>query len=91
MNDTPKFEAALAELEAVLRDLESDTTSLDDALARYERGVALLRQCYGQLKAAEQKIQQLTGTNADGTPALEAFEHTAAAKKTRQTRIDVTD
>ncbi len=75
------FEAALAELETVLRELESDTTSLDDALAKYERGVGLLRQCYGQLKNAEQKIMQLTGTNADGTPVLEPFEHTAAIGK----------
>ncbi len=77
----PTFETALAELETVLRDLESDGTSLDAALARYERGVALLRQCYGQLKAAEQKIVQLTGTNADGTPVLEPFEHNAAVEK----------
>jgi exodeoxyribonuclease VII small subunit len=84
MSEVPKFEAALAELEAVLRDLESDATSLDDALARYERGVVLLRQCYGQLKAAEQKIQQLTGTNADGSPMLEAFEHTASVEKAKK-------
>jgi len=75
------FETALAELETVLRDLESDGTSLDDALARYERGVALLRLCYGQLKNAEQKILQLTGTNADGSPLLEPFEHIAAVTK----------
>lgn len=76
-----KFEDALAELEIVLRDLEADTTSLDDALARYERGVALVRQCYSQLKTAEQKIVQLTGTNPDGTPILEPFEHTAAVEQ----------
>ncbi len=77
----PTFETALSELEAVLRELESDTTSLDDALAKYERGVALLRQCYGQLKNAEQKIVQLTGTNSDGTPLLEPFEHVSAIGK----------
>ena len=77
----PTFETALLELDAVLRELESDTTSLDDALAKYERGVALLRQCYGQLKNAEQKIVQLTGTNPDGSPVLEPFEHSAAIGK----------
>lgn len=75
------FESALAELEDVLRDLESDATSLDAALTRYERGVTLLRQCYSQLKHAEQKIVKLTGVNPDGTPATEPFEHTAAVKK----------
>ncbi|CAN5602654.1 hypothetical protein BH11PLA2_BH11PLA2_20710 [soil metagenome] len=77
----PTFESALAELETVLRELESEATSLDDALARYENGVKLLRHCYGQLKNAELKIQQLTGTADDGTPLLSPFEHTAAVKK----------
>lgn len=72
------FESALAELETVLRDLENDSTSLDDSMARYERGIALLRQCYVQLKQAEQKIVKLTGVNADGTPITEPFAHVAA-------------
>ena len=46
----PSFEKALAELEKILRDLEDGTTTLDEALARYERGVGLLKQCYGQLR-----------------------------------------
>ena len=81
MAETPRFEQALAELERVLRDLEDGTTTLDDALARYERGVQLLRLCYGQLKDAEQKIQQLSGVNEDGKPQLQPFEHTASVSK----------
>ena len=46
-----------------------------------ERGVQLLRLCYGQLKDAEQKIQQLSGVNEDGTPQLQPFEHTASVSK----------
>ena len=38
-----RFEQALAELESILRELEDGTTSLEDALERYERGVGLLR------------------------------------------------
>jgi exodeoxyribonuclease VII small subunit len=76
-----KFEQALAELERILRDLEDGTTSLDDALARYERGVGLLRLCYAQLRDAEQKIQLLAGLTADGKPDLQVFEHTAAVEK----------
>ena len=71
-----RFEQALAELERILRDLEDGTTSLDDALARYERGVGLLRQCYGQLKDAEQKVRLLAGTMEDGGPDLQPFDHT---------------
>ena len=56
-----RFEQALAELERILRDLEDGTTSLEDALARYERGVGLLKQCYAQLRDAEQRIRHSPG------------------------------
>ncbi len=81
--DSPRFEDSLAELEQILRDLEDGTTSLDDALARYERGVGLLRRCYGHLAAAEQKIKLLAGLTADGGPDLKAFEHTASIETAR--------
>jgi exodeoxyribonuclease VII small subunit len=77
----PTFETALAELDRILVALEDGTTTLDDALAKYERGVALLRQCYGQLQSAEQKIQQLTGVDEAGRPVLAPFEHTATISK----------
>jgi exodeoxyribonuclease VII small subunit len=73
-----RFEQALDELEAVLRELEDGSTGLEDALARYERGVALLRYCYGQLKDAEQRVRLLAGVAADGGPDLRPFEHTSA-------------
>ncbi len=78
-DDEPvRFEQALAELDRILRELEDGTTTLDDALARYERGVALLRLCYGKLKDAEQRVRLLNGTTPDGAPDLEPFEHVAS-------------
>jgi exodeoxyribonuclease VII small subunit len=74
----PPFEQALAELDTILRELEDGTTTLEDALARYERGVALLRTCYGQLRDAEQKVRMLAGTTEDGAPDLKPFDHVAA-------------
>ena len=79
----PRFEQALGELEKILRDLEDGTTSLEDALARYERGVGLLKHCYGQLRDAEQKIRQLTGLTEDGKPDLKPFDHTASVEKAK--------
>jgi exodeoxyribonuclease VII small subunit len=73
-----RFEQALAELEAVLRELEDGTTSLEDALARYERGVALVRQCHSQLRDAEQKVKLLAGLTEDGGAELKPFEHVAS-------------
>jgi exodeoxyribonuclease VII small subunit len=78
MTETPSFEEALAELERILRELEDGTTTLEVALARYERGVALLKGCYTQLRAAEQKISLLAGLDAEGKPALQPFDHAAS-------------
>lgn len=75
------FEQALMEIERILRELEDGTTTLEDALARYERGVGLIRHCYSQLQNAEQRIQQLTGLSAEGKADLQPFEHTAALEK----------
>jgi exodeoxyribonuclease VII small subunit len=69
------FEQALAELESILRELEDGTTNLEDALSRYERGVGLLRQCYAQLRDAEQKVKLLTGLDDEGGAVLQPFDH----------------
>ena len=77
------FEQALADLERIVRELEDGTIGLQDSLARYEQGVALLKQCYGQLRQAEQRIQELVGADEQGNPLTKPFEHSATvAKKT---------
>lgn len=72
-----RFEQALAELDGILRELEDGTTTLEDSLARYERGVSLLRQCYGQLRDAEQKVKELAGVSEGGAD-LKPFDHVAS-------------
>lgn len=78
MSESPSFEEALAELEQIVRDLEDGTTTLEESLARYERGVGLLKGCYAQLQAAEQKIALLAGLDEGGRPLLQPFEHAAS-------------
>lgn len=78
--NTPTFEQSIADLEQIVRDLEDGQTGLEEALARYEAGVALLRRCYGQLKNAEQRIVLLAGLDGDGKPITRPFEHTASAE-----------
>ena len=73
MSDAPaqkSFEESLAELEAVVRDLEDGKTSLETAIARYEQGVALLKTCHEMLKVAEQRITLLTGPDENGEITL---------------------
>ena len=55
------FEVAVAELEAIVQEMESGNLPLEDALARYQRGVALLRHCQSTLSAAEQRVKVLEG------------------------------
>jgi exodeoxyribonuclease VII small subunit len=77
--DPPTFEDSLIDLEHTVRDLEDGRLGLDEALARYEQGVALVRRCYGQLRDAEQRILQLSGTDENNQPILTPFKHEATA------------
>ncbi len=56
-----KFGEALAELESIVAALEGGELDLEESLARYERGVALLRACQGKLADAQQKVTMLMG------------------------------
>ncbi len=56
---TPDFEAALAELEAIVQRLEQGEIPLEESLRQYERGVALTRGCQQALQQAEEKIRVL--------------------------------
>jgi exodeoxyribonuclease VII small subunit len=84
--DDLSFEAALTELEAIVRTLEDGETSLEQSLAQYERGVGLLKLCYGQLRQAEQRILLLTGEDGDGQPLTRPFEHAASLEIARATQ-----
>lgn len=53
------FEDALAQLETIVRELESGRIKLDDAIAAYEKAVALKQLCESKLKAAQLKIEKI--------------------------------
>lgn len=54
------FEAAIAELETVVKKLEEGDLPLEQSLALYERGVQLSRFCHARLEEAERRIEILT-------------------------------
>lgn len=58
------FEDVLAELEKLAQDMEQRELPLDDAIAKFERGIELSRYCKTLLGQAEGKIQQLTKENS---------------------------
>jgi|SRR5580704_9204008 exodeoxyribonuclease VII small subunit len=76
-SDTPTFEAGLAELQNLVRELEEGSLGLDESIARFERGISILRRCYQALEQAEQKIELLTGFDRDGNPVTAPFDGTA--------------
>jgi exodeoxyribonuclease VII small subunit len=79
-SDQPEsFEESLAELEAIVGDLEGGELGLGDALGRYEEGVRHLKQCHAQLERAERKIELLSGFDADGNPVTVPFDDSATA------------
>lgn len=67
------FEEALAALEDVVKDLEGGQVPLDKSIDLYERGEALRKHCEGRLKAAEMRVEKITGSDGTAT-GTEPFE-----------------
>lgn len=53
------FESSLEELEELVARMEEGDLTLEDALAQFERGIKLTRQCQKALQDAEQKVEVL--------------------------------
>jgi exodeoxyribonuclease VII small subunit len=58
------FQSELEKLEKHIRDLESGTLDLDEAMKRFEEGVALTRRLRKRLDEAEGRIEQLLADGA---------------------------
>lgn len=69
MADTRSFEQSLQRLEQVVRELESGDLPLEQALALFQEGVMLSRECSGQLNDAEARIEKLL--ESGGQPVTE--------------------
>lgn len=55
------FEAAMAELDALVEKMESGTLPLEASLSAYQRGTVLLKYCEKVLADANQRISVLDG------------------------------
>jgi exodeoxyribonuclease VII small subunit len=56
---TQGFEAAMAEIEQIVADMEAGKLSLEDSLAAYKRGAELLAFCRSKLEDAQQQVRVL--------------------------------
>jgi len=69
--DEMKYEQAFAELEQIIASLENDQAGLDEAIALFERGRALVLRCGELLDRAELRIRQLTAGDLEESNAEE--------------------
>jgi exodeoxyribonuclease VII small subunit len=55
-----KFEDEMADLEAVVRAIDSGELSLEDSISAFERGVALVRSLNQKLEQVDRRVEVLT-------------------------------
>jgi len=64
------FEESLAELEGIVRQLETGKGTLDEAIYSYERGAALKQHCEAKLREAKARVDKIVEAS-DGTVTTE--------------------
>jgi exodeoxyribonuclease VII small subunit len=60
-----QFEQSLQKLENLVKNLESGSLPLEEALTAFQEGVGLVKQCQTLLTQAEQKVEILTKANTE--------------------------
>ncbi|CAL28054.1 exodeoxyribonuclease VII small subunit [Staphylococcus carnosus] len=68
MSNKQTFEEMMEELESIVKKLDNEAVSLEDALDLYQKGMKLSASCDETLKNAEKKVNQLMKDN-DGEEA----------------------
>jgi len=83
------FEAAIAELESIVKKLEEGDLPLETSLQLYERGVQLSRFCHARLEEAERRIEILNERGElKAAPAALGEEEDAAQNSRLKTQRD---
>ena len=70
---TPSFEKAVADLEKIVKSLESGDLPLEKAIEKFEAGMKLSRYCSDLLDAAEKKVSLLVADD-EGHPVEKPFD-----------------
>ncbi len=85
------FEASLASLEKIVRELERGDQPLEQSLELFERGVRLSRECQERLNEAERRIEVLLH-DADGNSLVRDFDDISSGRvRAAATTTDDTD
>ena len=71
----PSYEAAIAELERIVTDLQNDEVGVDELAARVARGARLVELCRERLRRAELAVDEVVeALRTAGEPDLPAEE-----------------
>ncbi|RIN43561.1 exodeoxyribonuclease VII small subunit [Staphylococcus simulans] len=74
MSNEQSFENMMEDLENIVKKLDNETVSLEEALDLYQRGMKLSASCDETLKNAEKKVNELMKSN-DGEQAETSAEN----------------
>ncbi len=69
------FEEAMKRLDEIVKGLEKGDVTLNDSMALFEEGTALIRRCTEMLDSAEQQVVRLK-KGEDGAPVELPFDDT---------------
>ena len=64
-NPEISFEAALAQLEDVIHQMETGESPLESLVENYQSGVRLLKLCRSKIELAEMKVKQVTAQSGN--------------------------
>ena len=59
------FEEAITKLEAIVKELESGSCNLDDAIKKYTDGMNLAKVCGDKLNSATEKVNKILSENGE--------------------------
>ena len=71
LGDALSFEESMAKLGEIVEELESGELTLEASLKKFEEGIKLARNSQARLDAAETKVEELLGFDAEATPLTE--------------------
>ena len=55
------FEESMKELENIVKSMEEGTMPIEESIAAFEKGIALVKDCRNLLDLAEKKVNALVG------------------------------
>ncbi len=67
------FEEASARLDELVRQMETGQLPLDDMIAAFEEGRALVAFCNEKLTEVQKRVEKIKATEADGSITRETF------------------